>query len=446
MSKNSLDFKSMVSSEVQELKLSEIGRHPLLQPSQIQGVLHDFNQKSNNYVLGQIMPLVNRPVDKVKMDVELVIRGGMTPMVAMGSSTPIYGAHARAQVEFEAAEFREKVVLNETDIYNLRRIGTEADLVDARSYLRQNYSVIEERLQNRLEWMRREVLFYNSVKSKVHNGADFEIQYKHPAFLRPQLLGNDRWSQYTTSDPIQVLQVWVEDFVRYTGFRVARIVLPLGMFRHLSQNAKFRDTATNSYGAFNGGRDAIIQHIVNLVGVGNIEEWDASLSFSVELAADASASQAVVNLADASQLEAGDKILMYNPQDGSYAQGIVGSVTGNAVTLTANLAAALPKGSTVRFAKQTVPTDRILILGEAPNMMSQVGSQAGGADASMVSNWAELTSTLSGYVDLNNRRPGLFSKNIDKTNGDPPSLEQVIGIRALPNVHYSLAWMSPTVL
>jgi hypothetical protein len=427
------------------LEFEEVGRHPMLQPSQIQGILSNFNQTANRYPLGSVMPLVNRNVDKVKMDVELVIRGGMTPMVAVDSSTPIYGAHARAQREFEAVEFREKVRLVESDLYNFRKIGTESDLMDARTLLRIKYAPIEERLQNRLEYMRRSVLFYNNIKSAVHNGPDFELTYKHPAYLRPTLTGNDRWNQYTTSDPVGDLQYWAEDYVLHTGFQIEKCVLPLGMFRHLSQNSKFREIAVNSYQAFNGGREAIASNINDLTGIGTLEEWDATLSFTVELRANAASGQKVIALKNVDQLEVGDKITINKLATDERERGTVASISGTSVTLVDDLVLSLNAGDMVRYAKMTIPSDRILILGTQRGGLTNIGAESG-PDAEFLNNWAEVTSTLSRRENFDQPKSGIFSVLRDRMTDDPPSIEQLLGIRALVNVHYHEAWMSPKVL
>jgi len=431
--------------ESENLELSEVGRHPLFHPSQIQGILSNFNHVANQYPLGSIMPLVPRQVDKVKMDVELQIRGGMTPMVAVDSGTPIYGAQARAQREFEAAEFREKVRLVESDLYNFRKLGTESDLMDARTLLRVRYAPIEERLQNRLEWMRRSVLFDNEVRSSVHNGAPFSLTYKHPGYLRPALTGTDVWDDYLNSDPIGDMQDWVEDFVLHTGFSIDKVVLPLGMFKHLSRNERFREMAKQSYGDFNGGRAAIIQNILDLTGVGMIEEWTSALTFSVELAAGAASGQANIVLKHADELAAGDVITINKLATDERVRGTVAAVSGNTVTLTANLALALDAGDMVRYSKMIIPRNRILILGTQRGGLTTVGAESG-PDQEFLNNWAELTSTLSRRSNFDQPSAGVFSQLMDNMDSDPPNLEQLIGIRALPNVFYHEAWMSPYVL
>ena len=75
-----------------------------------------------------------------------------------------------------------------------------------------------------------------------------------------------------------------------------------------------------------------------------------------------------------------------------------------------------------------------------PMAMNSLGSNEGLADQDKRVQWADVASTYSRYENLNNPRPGVFRKNIDKLGDDPPRLEQVIGIRALPRLHYGEGW------
>jgi hypothetical protein len=60
--------------------------------------------------------------------------------------------------------------------------------------------------------------------------------------------------------------------------------------------------------------------------------------------------------------------------------------------------------------------------------------------------WGEVVSTQSYYADMENPRPGVYTRSIDNTDGDPPHIEQILGIRALPRVLYNDAWMTFKVL
>lgn len=432
------------------LKLSEVARHPLLQPDKIDGVLTYFPQRQNEYPLAQLMPLVNVNTDKVQMDIEKVSRGGMAPMVSLGSESPIYGQWGgMGYEEFEAAEFREKVILSEQDLYNLREIGSKEDLVQARDLLRRKFSALEVRLLNRLEWMRRQVMFGGTVTATTASGVPFSLDYHHPSYLEKDSVASGAgayWNDATNSDPMYDLQVWVEEFMLHSGFMVDRVILPLGTFRLLSQNQKFRELMKYT-GSFELTREMITRHIADLIGVGRVEEWPASLQFATETTVDANALDNQLTLRNVDELAAGDKVVVYDGLNKRKQQLLtVDSIApGKVVTFDEALDFNLVKGAPLRYSKYTIPRDQILILGRVQGPLSTEGEGARGPDASTLSAFADVCSTLSRYTDLENPRPGVFTKMIDKTDGDPPHIEEVLGIRALPRVHYSEGWMTAKV-
>lgn len=433
------------------LKLSEVGRHPLLQPDKIDGVLTYFPQRQNEYPLAQLMPLVNVNTDKVQMDVEKVSRGGMAPMVSLGSESPIYGQWGgMGYEEFEAAEFREKVILSEQDLYNLREIGTKEDLVQARDLLRRKFSALEVRLLNRLEWMRRQVMFGGTVTATTASGVPFSLDYHHPSYLEKDSVASGAgayWNDAAASDPMYDLQVWVEEFMLHSGFTVDRVILPLGTFRLLSQNEKFRELMKYT-GSFELTREMITRHIADLIGVGRVEEWPASLQFATETVQDAATGDNSLRVRNIDELASGDKVVVYDGLNKRKQQLLtvdgVNSVTKE-VSFAELLELDLVKGAPLRYSKYTIPRDQLLIVGRVDGPLSTEGQGARGPDASTLSGFADVCSTLSRYTDLENARPGVFTKMIDKTDGDPPHIEEVLGIRALPRVHYSEAWMTAKI-
>jgi hypothetical protein len=433
--------------EIKEtLKLSEVGRHPLLQPDRIDDAIPLFVERANNYPLGEVLPLVAREVDKVYMDVEVTTRGGLTPMVAMGTESPIHGDLGRAAREFEAAEFREKIVIRETDLYNLRALGSKSEMLRARDLIRKRHSSISARLLNRMEWLRRQVIFDNKVKATLPDGQPFELDYHHPQYLRPALSGADLWSATGTADPVNNLLVWVEDFQRDTGFLVRKAALPIGLMKHLVMNAKFRSVATNSYSGFDGTHSAVMQNLMAMTGIPVLEEWTQSIAFSVEIVESAVATDTTIRLDNVDELEVGDTIILRTANGMQSDKRTVSAISGTTVTLNAALTSGFPRGSMVKYAKQVVPEDRILILGTMPGDLSDENSE-GRANTSLISAWGELTSTLSRFENLERPKAGLFSKVIDYTDKtEVARIEQTVGIRALPNVHFFDAWMCPKVL
>lgn len=433
-------------------KFSDVGRHPLLRTENIDGVLTYFPQRANTYPLARDMPLVNVNAETIKMDITKARRGGMTPLVATGSQSPIHGGFGRGQREFEAAEWREKVILAETDLVKLREIGSLNDLAVAREMLRKKFAVIEERLLNRLEYMRRQVLFDGAVTATDSLGVTVSTAYTHPSYLEVTLSGGDLWSDTANSDPVADLQQWVEEFVDITGFSIKRIVFPLGMLRLLTENAKFRDIREQgAYGAFAGTMDQVQQDLARMAGVpgaGIIEEVPDRLHYETELSSGASFGAGSVTMLDVDQLEAGMYITLNSAIDMDKERHKVLSVSGNTVTLdgtTIARAGGFAAGDSVRYTLPIIPKDKILILGRPGGPLSPVGAE-GLADPEFLEGWADVASVISRYPDImGTPRPGIFTKTIDKTDDDPGHIEQVLGIKALPRVHYNEGWFFATV-
>lgn len=424
------------------LAFDAVGNHPLLQPHGVQGVLSYFVQQANQYPLAPLMPLVNENVDKIIMDIDKASRGGMTPAVTLGSESPIWGKSGMGQVEFEAAEFREKVVLFEKDLYNLRKIGTTSDLEDARGLLARRYASLQVRLMNRLEWMRRQVLFDNQVRAKMADGTELVVNYVHPEYLRVQLTGQDLWSD-PDADPIGTLQELVEEFTVNTGFSPAKIILPLGGFRHLTANKNFREISINSHGSFRGDRNAIRDLMQTFLGIGDIEEVPSQIQFTGELLADVAQGATQVVLDEVTELEVGDTIILMSARTRNSAKHTVAAITGSTVTLDrgVDIVGGFRIGDPFKYSKRVIPYNKLLIVGQVDLPISTEGNGANGPDMSLMG-LGNVVSTLSGYANMENRKPGLFSKKIDHLDGDPPRIEQVIGIRALPRVEYNQAWMT----
>lgn len=431
------------------MEFSDIGRHPLLRPESIDGVLTYFPHAVNRYPLARFMPLVNVNADKVEMDITKQRAGGMTPLVATGSESPIYGGSARGTIEWEAAEFREKVILTEKDLVLLRKIGTKGELDDARRVMSRKFKVIEQRLTNRIEWMRRQVLFDGAVTATTADGVDLTVPYTHPDYLEVTLTGTDRWDQVSTADPVGDLQEWVEDYMVDTGFGVAEIMLPMFMYRHLIANDKFVSIQANSHAGFRGDNAAVRELLADMAGVpsGIIVQELGRIHQDTELTADAAALDTSLFLLDTDELEAGDTVYVKRSLDRDAEKRdilTVNHATGE-VTFTTGLDKAYQAGDPVTYWKPIIPLDKVLMVGSVEGAVSSVGAE-GEPDRDLLEGWGDVASTLSRYEDLNNPKPGLFTKTIDKLDEDPPRLEQVLGIKALPRINYAEGWFHATVL
>ncbi len=428
-------------SERISVKFSDVERHPLFEVSNIDGVLKGFHIRQRTDLFAQLMPLVNINADKVEMDIDKAKMGGMTPVVARGAETPLYRTGGRGSIDWDSAEFREKVNVTEDKIVKLRKLGTMNDLLQARDVLAKDYRDITLRLTRRLEWMRRQVLFDGAVTAKDPNGVQTTLlTIDHPDFLQPT--ANVLWTTTATADPIDDMQLAVRDFLLHSSYEAASIWTPMDALRIAGKTDQFKNYATNNLAHFRGTSKQVGELIQEYIGGVSIEEKPHRMHFTTEVVANAAAAQPVVVLEETEALAPGDAVVIIH-QNRSQKLYVVLSKAGNSVTFTTNLSDPVVPGDMAAYSQPMIPLDKILILGKA-QMPSEVEGSEPGAERGidLLDRPFDVCSTLSGYSDLNSRRPGLFTKLRDLTNGDPPSIEQVVGIRALPRVHYINSWMT----
>lgn len=426
------------------LALSEVGRHPLLQPEAIDGILSYFPQRPNTYPLARYMPLVEEAKEKVEWDIEKSGRGGMTPAVSRGSESPLYGNFGRGRRSWEPAEFREKVHLDELDLAGLRKIGTKGDMVRAQEMLQRKFGAIEIRLLNRLEWMRRQMLFDGAVTATMPDGQQLSVDYVHPSYLERTLAGGNLWSDYANSSPLRDLQEWSRDFLELTEFLPDRIVMGHDVLFEAMQNSRFEDMAKNF--GFDGDMEAVRRFLVDRVGVPAIETWSDKIAFRTELTATAANGATTVTLHSVDELSAGDVIVLKSAKDHNSEKFTVSSVSGNTVTLGSAITrtGGYSAGDPVKYSKHIIPKDHVTIFGRMTGPLSSENSEAQ-PDMDKLQTWGDVCSTLSYYENFNGTT-GVFQKTIDNTDQDPPHWARVLGIRALPRNHYPEAWFFAKVL
>lgn len=436
-----------------KLLFSDFASHPLLKTEAISHVIPDFPQYMNaNDPLAAYLPYKEVNADKITIDIDAAERGGMTPAVAQGSSSPIYSSFGQNQIEWTAAEWREKVRLEENELIDLRKIGTLDQTETWQVRLRKKYDQILARLRNRVSWMRHQVLFDGQVVAPVWDSrsntfGQLVVPYSHPSHL--EFSPTTSWDD-PAATPLDDLQFWAEDYMLSTGYQLFRVHTPLGTMRLLSMNSAFRDIAKNSFGAFNGTPEQsldLLQMYVGVQGVGVVSEEHGRIQMKTTLMADAAAIATTVTLYDVSELVAGDELLFRSIDMKTNVRRFVSSVnaTTRVVTLTAALGTALEAGTSVAYFKFLIPRDKLLMVGRPQDgTMMMDGASGDNYDGSLITSWADICSVYSRYKDLT-PKPGLSTKLIDHIDdGDPPFIEQVLCLRALPRVHYNDGWATAT--
>jgi hypothetical protein len=99
----------------------------------------------------------------------------------------------------------------------------------------------------------------------------------------------------------------------------------------------------------------------------------------------------------------------------------------------------------VKWHKYVMPKDHMMFVGGLNTSFNDVGAEAT-PDTSLRSDWATVTSTRTRHVDMNNPQTGIFQKDYDKLDEDPPRYERMIGVRCLPEIRVPDAWFYAKVL
>lgn len=429
-------------------KFNEIAQsHPLLQTDNIDDVLNYWPTRVNTYLLAQRLPLVEEDTDKIEVDLTKQPRGGVTPMVSMGAEAPVRDLeHGRGKREFEAVSFREKHVLKPGDIYDLRSIGTKDELASAVRFMRARTMDLERRLLNRLELSRKQALFNGQVSGQLADtGQTVTVGYEHPNYLEPT--ASTKFDNYSSAEPILFLEDVLDDYRVDTGRTVDDIILPHNLMQHLIKSQRFRDLAKQNLDTFNGGKEEVKRLMTDVIGLGPIQVSQDFINFETDLTSSATSGDTTIDLDSVDRLSTGMKVYLTDEAAQVRERKEVSSISGNTVTLSSSLNNDFSVGAPVKYKEPTIPEDRIIMFGSFDDDIERGATlEEGDLDGMDANRWGEVVSTRSHYADPDDPEPGVYSKPLDKTEDDPPRVEQIIGIRALPRIVQNEAYVTPTVL
>jgi hypothetical protein len=420
------------------LEFSDITSHPLFKTEKLDGVHNAFVQRANSTLLGPFVPLRTINSDKIELDVDVPVRGGMTPMGAMGAPAPLYHiGSGRTRQSFSAPVWKEKVSFVGHELYDLRKLGTKEVLVTATEKIREKVQELEARLVRRMEWMRREFIFDKRVTGSLPDGESVTFNYtNHAGYMN--VTASTPWSVLATADPADDLQLWIETFKRYSMFRPTRIILPLGTMRQLTRLEKFRDIAVNSHGSMRGTPSAIKLEIESFGNGLTLEESDHQINHVTRLLVAAAQGDTSVTVESTSMLQAGDVVEFRNVTTGVSELKTVDSVTSSSITLTSAITTVggFPANHLVGYSKYIIPANKALILGTPRNEGYETAGNQAPLDINRINNFAVITSTIARDSDLKDPKPGIFRQTIDKTNDDPRAIYQLLGVQALPELFH----------
>lgn len=422
--------------------MKQVWRDALLKTDNIDGILLGWKNRASTRVLGKYLPIKEVNRDRIELEVDLQTRGGMTPLSSIGAEAPVVRfSHSRSSIEYEIPIWKEKTLVTPKEIYDLRKLGTHDQYVTAQELMNRKIQLLEERLQNRFEFMRREFLFDKQVTAQDAVGNTVVYSYpNHPDYMN--LTAATPWDDPTANVHEEILE-WRDEWFEHSTYLPAEVLLPFGALRKMAFINEVKDKAAVNWASIKDGYTGIDQ-ILNLAFGGiPIREVRDRISYTTQLAANASASATSVVLRQTEGLVAGMKLRLVNIM-GPAEVVIVTSVSGNTVNFTGTpLQHDYNANDGAIYHIWTLPLDKMLIMGGQEVAIDTSGAQP--KVGSYISEWAEITSTRAIDSNMMNPRPGLYSKTVDKSDEEVAYISYMIGGHFLPRLFDGTGWMVCTI-
>jgi len=394
-------------------------------------VIDDIPPQTETYRGQDIMPLVTQPGPKVEWDIKRPL-GGMTQAVARGAESPVIHRRGVGQASFEPAHFREKVILGESDVTTLRKLGTWEQRSTAAELIADIMIDLDSRLETRIEWMRWQPPVANTLAIN-DNKVQFTISYNIPGRQRPT--ASPLWSTAATSDPINDIQTWVR-LARGSGGKVKKFWFNTMCEQYLFRNARVLALVDRVFNAGNVGlmsRKILQQIFSTYIGNYEYEVYDAGYNLiTYSQAAQAAGSVTTIVMDDAKGFAAAD-VCQFSAADESAEENMtIASISGDTIDFTGTtVTGTYPAQSMLRCYKTYIPDNVFLMELEFP--------PGSGPKGEVIS-----VDAVYGQGSLTNPAPGKFAETIF-LNKDPKQIEIIAGINALPVLYRKRGFIAATI-
>lgn len=443
------------------------GNINLLQTQRLSGVISYFQTRKNDYPLINYFPLTKVDADEVWYDVAKASSSGMTPATVEQTESPIMpmSLPVGGRRSYTAVEWREKVVFTGNDARSIRRLGTHDEEIPTETVRESFKNHLRKRLDQRMEWLRAQTLTTGGLSFTFAGTSNvFSISFNHPSYLEPT--AGTLWSSTATAVPVSDIATWVElmrpvahDYrftMMYTD-QVERLLRSNTSIRDVA-NDIFRNTnvshaiglASDPMGASNAV-ETVMRH--NLSDSISFHRTDAGIDYRTDLTAAASSAQADIVVQNIDGFAAGNRVMLSDAVNNKFWFGTISSIVSSTrtVTFTSNLPESFPLGAQAHTSVKYLDDSLVIMVPTfVPGLVDMEGddSPQGLANASnpMMPNpttLGEIVSTRNTYL-VDDNSPGFFSYVASDTT-DPPRVEVVAGIKALPRVDWSNRWLIATV-
>ena len=402
----------------------------LLTPRFLMRVIEDIPPQTETYRGQDMFPLVTQPGPKVEWDIKRPL-GGMTQAVARGAESPVIHRRGVGQASFEPAHFREKVILGESDVTTLRKLGSLEQRETAAELIAGIMVDLNARLETRIEWMRWQPIVNNSLVIN-DNKVQFTVNYNIPSRQRPT--ASPLWSSTSTADPISDIQTWIR-LVRGAGCKPSKFWFNTQVEQYLFQNSRVLSLVDRIFNSGNVGlmsREILGTIFKTYIGSYQYEVYDAGYNLiTYTEAAQAAGAVTTVVVDDASGFATGDVCQIAAADESAEENLTVSSVSGNVITFTGTVTGTYPASSMIRCYKTYLPDNVFIIECEFP--------PGSGSNGEVIS-----VDSVYGTGSLTKPVPGKFAETIF-LNKDPKQIEIITGINALTVLYRKRGYIVATI-
>jgi hypothetical protein len=428
---------------------NSIARSPAFRSQNIDGVMVAWKQTANSYFLSKYLPFKTYDKDVLELDIDVPQYGGATPLSARGAEAPILRVgNGRSHEAMEVPVWKEKITVSTDELYDRRVLGTFNQLEKAVDLMSRRREVVLERLANRMEVMRKQLLFDRQITGTTKDGQTLTWEYnRQPADFRPTATAP--WDDPALANPVKDLKEWLRIWKDSSHYEPIEMIVPRYTLEKLCDIDFFRDMEINRN--FENTPDNVAQYLSRWFGGVRMRESFDRLAVATVLTATSAASDTTLNLQDVYDLAANDVLTLINIETLEEERLTVVSVSGKVVTVAAPgvaRAGGYVAGDMVAYYKYTIPADKALIIGAKPGANGPLKSTnlQASPDARYIADWGEIASTRATDTTIEGSpKPGIFRKVLDKTDEEIPHIDEIIGAHALGRIFDGKGWMVCTI-
>ncbi len=298
---------------------------PELRLSVLEKLITTF-MKAPDLMLSNLFGSSNAASDKIEWE---SMRGGrgMTPFVAPGSPAPRTAPHGIAEHVAKAAYWKEKMYFDEEFLNNIRKEGTREGDMDAKTRLARELFGIVNRSNRRKEWMFAKMLFDGSFSYKAKGGINISVDYDIPSDNRVTLTSSYMWDAGGSKNILKDIQDGKRRIKEECGGKVDLAICNSNVLKYLANDTTIRGILQkNAFGdgsLYSGNLHDIIgvnpSVIGSLLDIKNFVVYDEMYEVKANLTSGITAATTTwVEVDDASDFVAGEKLRLHDVSDGSY--------------------------------------------------------------------------------------------------------------------------------